>query len=288
MTLRVSRFSESRGRRRREPNRFAHPRTSERFRVPNDGAARKVVQNLSEATLDSATNTLHTNRHHRQSALLGKAVRDAHARPVVRPIHVISRGDQRSFVESIRYVERIQRLDEGLKIVIDVTVNKRQRLKLGSGTSNDRAGNLTVAFAFGGISRDRFVRRFAVGFKHALLVAYGSRFWWGDQRGLRPIKPVASSRRHGRGSLTGKWRVGNKNEDRGKGPCLRLSAPCAVCWRQQEPQKTARATRSILVTSQVPPLTTWRSGSAATPPCRDKQLSLITTSLGFGGAISVG
>ena len=24
------------------------------------------------------------------------------------------------------------------------------------------------------------------------------------------------------------------------------------------------------------------------PPCRDKQLSLITTSLGFGGAISVG
>ena len=96
---------------------------------------------------------------------------DAHARPVVRPIHVISRGDQRSFVESIRYVERIQRLDEGLKIVIDVTVNKRQRLKLGSGTSNDRAGNLTVAFAFGGISRDRFVRRFAVGFEHALLVA---------------------------------------------------------------------------------------------------------------------
>ena len=36
------------------------------------------------------------------------------------------------------------------------------------------------------------------------------------------------------------------------------------------------------------PMTTWRSGSAATPPCRDKQLSLITTSLGFGGAISVG
>ena len=33
---------------------------------------------------------------------------------------------------------------------------------------------------------------------------------------------------------------------------------------------------------------TLRSGSAATPPCRDKQLSLITTSLGFGGAISVG
>ena len=27
-----------------------------------------------------------------------------------------------------------------------------------------------------------------------------SRFWWGDQRGLRPIKPVAPSRRHGRGS----------------------------------------------------------------------------------------
>ena len=28
-----------------------------------------------------------------------------------------------------------------------------------------------------------------------------SRFWWGDQRGLRPIEPVAPSRRHGRGSL---------------------------------------------------------------------------------------
>ena len=71
----------------------------------------------------------------------------------------------------------------------------------------------------------------------------------------------------------------NKNEERGKGPCLRLSAPCVGCWRQREPQKTARATRSILVTSQVPPLTTWRSGSAATPPCRDKQLSLITTTI---------
>ena len=45
-----------------------------------------------------------------------------------------------------------------------------------------------------------------------LAVKSVSRFWWGDQRGQRPIKPVASPWRHGRGNLPGKWRVGEKKE----------------------------------------------------------------------------
>ena len=65
---------------------------------------------------------------------------------------------------------------------------------------------------------------------------YAPRFWWGDQRGQGPIKPVAPSRRHGRGSLKGKWRVGEKKAKGGAAPSLRLSAPCVGRWRQREPQ----------------------------------------------------
>ena len=44
------------------------------------------------------------------------------------------------------------------------------------------------------------------------------------------------SRRHGRGSLKGKWGVGEKKERKGRGPCLALSVPCGGRWRQREPQ----------------------------------------------------
>ena len=95
--------------------RLANPRTRERFRVSNDKAARKVVYDLDKAPLDSAANTLHTDRHHRPSTLLAKAVRDAHARFVVRPIRIIARGDLRRLVKGIRHVEGIEGLDKGLK-----------------------------------------------------------------------------------------------------------------------------------------------------------------------------
>ena len=36
-----------------------------------------------------------------------------------------------------------------------------------------------------------------------------------------------------------------KTKKGGGGPCLRLAAPCVGCWRQQEPQKTARATKKV-------------------------------------------
>ena len=49
-------------------------------------------------------------------------------------------------------------------------------LALALTTNDGRLGNhLSVAFAFGGIGRDRFIRRFALRLEHALLVTHSDR-----------------------------------------------------------------------------------------------------------------